>query len=90
MFGCNLLLFDFRGHGQGDSATISLGNAEVRDLQAAITVASEQPETLPGTVIIHGFSMEAAVALLIPPRPEIARDDASCFLGNRGDRCMCF
>ncbi len=72
MFGCNLLLFDFRGHGQSDSAAISLGNGEVRDLQAAITIASQQPETLPGTVILHGFSMGAAVALLIPPRPEVA------------------
>jgi len=72
MFGCNLLLFDFRGHGQSDRAAISLGNGEVRDLQAAITVASQQPETLPGSVILHGFSMGAAVALLIPPRPEVA------------------
>jgi pimeloyl-ACP methyl ester carboxylesterase len=72
MFGCNLLLFDFRGHGESDSVAISLGNAEVRDLQAAITVASQQPETLPGTIIIHGFSIGAAVALLIPPRPEVA------------------
>ncbi len=71
-FGCNLLLFDFRGHGESDSVAISLGNAEVRDLQAAITVASQQPETLPGTIVIHGFSMGAAVALLIPPRPEVA------------------
>lgn len=70
--GCNLLLFDFRGHGESDSVPISLGNAEVRDLQAAITVASQQPETLPGTIIIHGFSVGAAVALLTPPRPEVA------------------
>lgn len=69
--GCNLLLFDFRGHGESDSVAISLGNAEVRDLQAAITVASQQPETLPGTIIIHGFSVGAAVALLTPPRPEV-------------------
>ncbi len=72
MSGCNLLFFDFRGHGESDSVAISLGNAEVRDLQAAITVASQQPETLPGSIIIHGFSVGAAVALLIPPRPEVA------------------
>lgn len=72
MFGCNLLLFDFRGHGESESVAISLGNAEVRDLQAAITVACQQPETLPGNIIIHGFSIGAAVALLIPPRPEVA------------------
>ncbi len=72
MSGCNLLLFDFRGHGESDSVTISLGNAEVRDLQAAITVASQQPETVPGAIVLHGFSMGAAVALMIPPRPEVA------------------
>jgi len=72
MFGCNLLLFDFRGHGESDRAAISLGNGEVHDLQAAITVASQQPETFPGAIVIHGFSMGAAVALLTPPRPEVA------------------
>ncbi len=72
MFGCNLLLFDFRGHGESDRAAISLGNGEVHDLQAAITVASQQPETFPGAIVLHGFSMGAAVALLVPPRPEVA------------------
>ncbi len=71
-FGCNLLLFDFRGHGESGHAAISLGNGEVHDLQAAITVASQQAETFPGAVVIHGFSMGAAVALMIPPRPEMA------------------
>lgn len=70
-FGYNILLFDFRGHGESESVTTSGGNAEVRDLEAALTVASQQPETLPGRVIIHGFSMGAAIALLTPPRPEV-------------------
>ena len=70
-FGYNILLFDFRGHGESDSVTTSGGNAEVRDLEAALTVASQQPETLPGSIIIHGFSMGAAIALLTPPRPEV-------------------
>ncbi len=70
-FGYNTLLFDFRGHGESDSVTTSGGNAEVRDLEAALTVASQQPETLPGKIIIHGFSMGAAIALLTPPRSEV-------------------
>jgi uncharacterized protein len=70
-FGYNILLFDFRGHGESDSVITSGGNAEVRDLQAALTVASQQLETLPGRIIIHGFSMGAAIALLTPPRPEV-------------------
>ncbi|GCE16642.1 alpha/beta hydrolase [Dictyobacter kobayashii] len=47
------------------------GNAEVRDMEAAIYVASHQPETLPGKIIIHGFSMGAAVALLTTPHPDV-------------------
>ena len=70
-YGYNILLFDFRGHGESESVTTSGGNAEVRDLEAALIVASQQPETLPGRIIIHGFSMGAAIALLTPPRPEV-------------------
>jgi alpha-beta hydrolase superfamily lysophospholipase len=70
--GFNVLLFDFRGHGESESVNTSAGNAEVRDLEAALDVAVLQEETLPGKIIIHGFSMGAAVALLMRPRPEIA------------------
>lgn len=69
--GYNVLLFDFRGHGDSDSVTTSCGNAEVRDLQAAIEVARLQQETIPGKIILHGFSMGAAVTLLIPPHPDV-------------------
>jgi pimeloyl-ACP methyl ester carboxylesterase len=70
-FGYNVLCFDFRGHGDSDSVMTSGGNAEVRDLEAALVVASRQPETLPRRIIIHGFSMGAAVALLTRPQPEV-------------------
>lgn len=69
--GYNVLLFDFRGHGQSESVATTGGNAEVSDLDAAITVACRQPETLPGRIIIHGFSMGASIALLMKPRPEV-------------------
>src|SRR5260370_269180 len=68
--GYNILLFDFRGHGNSESVNTSGGNAEVHDLQAAIAVAIQQPETLPGKIILHGFSMGAAIALLTPPHPD--------------------
>ncbi len=71
-YGYNVLLFDFRGHGESDSVATSGGNAEIRDLEAALAVASQQPETLPRKILIHGFSMGAAVALLIPPHPDVA------------------
>ena len=70
--GFNILLFDFRGHGESVQAVISGGNAEVYDLEAAITTASQQPETLPEKIILHGFSMGASVALLLPVHSEVA------------------
>jgi alpha-beta hydrolase superfamily lysophospholipase len=69
--GYNVLLFDFRGHGASESVMTSGGNAEVHDLQAAIVAAARQKETLPGRIIIHGFSMGASVALLTPPHPDV-------------------
>ncbi len=69
--GYNILLFDFRGHGNSESVNTSGGNAEVRDLEAAIAVALQQEETLPGKIILHGFSMGAAIALLMPPHPAV-------------------
>lgn len=69
--GYNVMLFDFRGHGYSDSVTTSGGNAEVRDLEAAIEVARLQPETRAGKIILHGFSMGAAVALMTPLHPEV-------------------
>jgi pimeloyl-ACP methyl ester carboxylesterase len=71
-YGYNILLFDFRGHGGSESVYTSGGNVEVRDLEAAIAVASQQPETIPGKVILHGFSMGAAVALMTLPHPDVA------------------
>ena len=70
--GSNVLLFDYRGHGDSADAVVSGGTAEVHDLAAAVDCAVRQPETQPGNIFIHGFSMGAAVALLLPPRPEIA------------------
>ena len=70
--GANILLFDYRGHGTSALLPTTCGNAEVHDLLAAVEVASGQPETLRGQVYIHGFSMGAAVALLLPPHAAVA------------------
>ena len=70
--GANLLLFDYRGHGQSALRPTTCGNAEINDLVAAVDVATSQAETLRGQVYIHGFSMGAAVALLLPPHAAIA------------------
>lgn len=70
--GYNVLLFDYRGHGESMHVPTTGGIAEVRDLAAAVHQAILQPETSPRQVYIHGFSMGAAVALLLPPQPEVA------------------
>jgi alpha-beta hydrolase superfamily lysophospholipase len=66
------LLFDYRGHGESSSLPTTCGNAEVNDLRAAVDVAASQEETICGQVYIHGFSMGAAVALLLPPHAAVA------------------
>lgn len=83
--GCNVLLFDFRGHGESAQIATSGGNAEVRDLTAALDIATQQPETLPNRIYIHGFSMGAAVALLLPPRADIAGIIADSPYARLGD-----
>jgi alpha-beta hydrolase superfamily lysophospholipase len=70
--GANILLFDYRGHGESSLIPTTCGKAEVNDLVAAVDVAASQPETSRGQVYIHGFSMGAAVAILLPPHAAIA------------------
>jgi alpha-beta hydrolase superfamily lysophospholipase len=70
-YGYNILLFDFRGHGESARAVISGGNAEVRDLEAAVALACQQAETLPRKLFLHGFSMGASVTLLMPAHAEV-------------------
>jgi uncharacterized protein len=70
--GANVFLFDYRGHGESAQIRTTCGNAEVNDLIAAVQLAAGQPETRSNAVYIHGFSMGAAVALLMPPQPGVA------------------
>jgi len=70
--GANILLFDFRGHGESEPVMTTCGNAEIKDLAAAVEVAASQAESAPSQIYIHGFSMGAAVALLLSPHPAVA------------------
>ncbi len=70
--GANILLFDYRGHGKSALIPTTCGTAEVNDLLAAVEVATGQAETTRGRVYIHGFSMGAAVALLLPQHAAVA------------------
>src|SRR5438128_2464202 len=73
--GANILLFDYRGHGESSLIPTTCGNAEVNDLVAAVDVAASQPETMRGQVYIHGFSMGAAVAGIIADSPYARLDE---------------
>src|SRR5260370_7045203 len=70
--GANILLFDYRGHGESSLVPTTCGNAEINDLLAAVDIATSQTETARGQVYIHGFSMGAAVAILLPPHAAVA------------------
>src|SRR2546422_2065777 len=68
--GYNVLMFDFRGHGDSESVATSGGIAEIRDLEAALAVVRQQPQGLPCTIIPHGFFLGAATALLALPHSD--------------------
>lgn len=68
--GYNVLMFDFRGHGEAIGAPVTLGYHEVRDFHAAMDyVARRVPAAQIG---VMGFSMGATVAILgSADRPEV-------------------
>jgi len=70
--GYNVLLFDFRGHGQSGSGPLGLGWYERRDVRGAVTFL-ESRGFQPGRIDIHGGSYGAATALLSTAAiPEVA------------------
>jgi len=66
--GYGALLFDFRGHGDSDSAQVTFGDQEQRDLTAAIDYVGSRPEV--ARIGAIGFSMGAAVVA------EVAAEDS--------------
>lgn len=66
--GNTVLVFDFRGNGDSGDGPQSLAHYEQRDLEAAIDfAAARRPEA---EIAVVGFSMGAAVALLVAARDE--------------------
>ncbi len=65
--GFGVLAFDFRGWGESDATSITLGHREVEDVLAAVRYAQHQTETRShiGTV---GLSMGAAAAIVAAAR----------------------
>lgn len=65
----HVLQFDFRGHGQSDPSTITLGTHERRDVAAAVRFA--QGRGL-GPIALFGVSMGAATAIVSAPDLPVA------------------
>ena len=61
-FGWNLVMFDFRGHGQSSGAKILLGVDETLDVRAVLDLCDDLK--LGGPRAIYGISMGASVGLL--------------------------
>lgn len=64
----NVLAFDFRGHGDSPGHTVTFGDREIHDVEAAFHFAKEQSGDQP--VFIVAVSYGAAVALQALPRLE--------------------
>ncbi len=63
--GYGVLLFDFRGHGESDSATVTLGDHERRDLTAAIDFVIGQPGVDTNRIGALAHSMGAAATIQV-------------------------
>ena len=68
--GQNLLLFDFRAHGESQGRATSFGWVEQRDLQGALAFLGKQPDVPERPYGILGISMGGAVAIMVAARDE--------------------
>ena len=68
--GFNVLLFDFRGHGESAGRTTSFGWREQRDLEGALAFLGSRPEIPSRPYGLYGISMGGAVALMVAGRDE--------------------
>lgn len=70
--GNNVLMFDFRNCGESGGGLTSVGQFEVNDLLGAVDFIRDRPE-LNRKVVVQGFSMGAATAILAGSRePAVA------------------
>ncbi len=65
----NVLLFDFRGHGESGAGWVTLGTHERRDVAAAVAFLEERGL---GPIALFGISMGAATALISAPDLPVA------------------
>lgn len=82
--GFNILLFDFRAHGQSDGNLTTLGALETRDVKAAIDYVSSRGSEKIGLL---GFSMGGRTALLAAA---ISRQGVSAIVSDGGPLDLSF
>lgn len=68
--GYNLLVFDFRAHGESRGLTSSFGWHEQRDLEGALAFLGSQQEVPERPYGVFGISMGGAVAIMVAARDE--------------------
>ena len=68
--GYNLLVFDFRAHGESQGRVTSFGWREQRDLEGALAFLGRQPEIPERPYGVFGISMGGAVAVMVAARDE--------------------
>jgi pimeloyl-ACP methyl ester carboxylesterase len=66
--GFNALTFDFRGCGESEGKTTSVGLWEVDDLLGAVEYVKNRPEVDPSRIAVYGYSMGGAVAIMAAAR----------------------
>lgn len=62
--GYNVLLFDFRGHGESGENYTSIGYFETLDLMGAVNYLKNREDVNPSRIFVMGVSMGAAVCIL--------------------------
>ncbi len=64
MDGYNILLFDFRGHGESERKASTFGHLEQSDLLSALKYVRSRNDVDGEKIGVYGFSMGGAVAIL--------------------------
>lgn len=65
----HVLQFDFRGHGESDASSVTLGSLERRDVAAAVEFLRSRGH---GPIALFGVSMGAAIAIQAAPDLPVA------------------
>lgn len=88
--GYNVLLFDFRGHGESEKKASSFGYLEQNDLLGALRYVKSREGVDYKRIAVYGFSMGGAVAVLVASKTDeikaIIADSSYTFLKEQGKR----